>query len=150
MVLYFAYFLASGLQIKYGFNRNKCRNVLMENYHYVGYYIYKAFTAIPFAWEFKKICDWTVTSTALPLFHWMKFEDINARLYQSKCEAEMLKMKPIGTPWNKYILGPSGCFAILFLVFSPFLIYSPMNPFAVKDTIIGAQIQVLLRIDNHI
>ena len=62
----------------------------------------------------------------------------------------MLKMKPIGTPWNKYILGPSGCFAILLLVFSPFLIYSPINPFAVKDTIIGAQIQVLLRIDNHI
>ena len=63
----------SGLQIKHGFNRNKCKNVLMEKYHWFNYYVYKVFTAIPFAWEFKKICDWTVTSTALPLFHWMKF-----------------------------------------------------------------------------
>lgn len=57
----------------------------MEKYHYINYYIYKVFTGIPFAWEFKKICDWTVTSTALPLFHWMKFEDINAKMYESKC-----------------------------------------------------------------
>ena len=80
-MLYLSYFLVSGLQIKHGFNRRKCQNVLMKNYHYISYYIYKAFTGIPFAWEFKKICDWTVTSTALPLFHWMKFEDINARMY---------------------------------------------------------------------
>lgn len=86
LFLYLVYFLISGLQIKHGFNRNKCRNTLMERYHWINYYIYLFFTGIPFLWEFKKISDWTTTSTALPLFHWMKFEDINARMYQSKCE----------------------------------------------------------------
>jgi hypothetical protein len=73
LILYFSYFIVSGLQIKYGFNRNKCKNVLMEKYNWNNYYVYKVFTVIPFAWEFKKICDWSITSTALPLFHWMKF-----------------------------------------------------------------------------
>lgn len=107
------------------------------------------FTAIPFAWEFKKICDWTVTATALPLFHWMKFEDINARIYESKCEAEMIKIKPLGTPWNKYFLGPFGFIVILLLAFSPFIVYSPVNPFAVKDAVIGARTDIYLRMDNR-
>ena len=87
LLLYLIYFVISGLQIKHGFNRNKCRNTLMEKSHWVNYYIYLFFTGIPFLWEFKKISDWTTTATSLPLFHWMKFEDINARLYRSKCEA---------------------------------------------------------------
>lgn len=87
LLLYLVYFVISGLQIKHGFNRNKCRNRLMENYHWIDYYTYLFFTGIPFLWEFKKIADWTTTATALPLFHWMKFEDINARMFRSKCEA---------------------------------------------------------------
>lgn len=85
LLLYLIYFVISGLQIKHGFNRNKCRNTLMESYHWIDYYIYMFFTGMPFLWEFKKISDWTTTATALPLFHWMKFEDINARMYRSKC-----------------------------------------------------------------
>lgn len=101
--------------------------------------MYVLFSGIPFLWEFKKISDWTITTTALPLFHWLKFEDINARLYQSKCEAEMLKIKPRAkTPWTKYLLGPTGCLFILGLVFSPLLIYSSLNPFAVKDSVLAS------------
>ncbi len=73
LLLYLAYFVVSGLQIKHGFSRDKCRNKLMENYHWIDYYVYVIFTGIPFLWEFKKICDWTITTTALPLFHWLKF-----------------------------------------------------------------------------
>jgi hypothetical protein len=46
----------------------------------------------------------------------------------------MLKIKPRAkTPWTKYILGPIGCVFILGVVFSPLLLYSSLNPFAVKD-----------------
>jgi hypothetical protein len=131
--------VVSGLQIKHGFSRDKCKNRLMEKHHWVNYYVYVLFSGIPFLWEFKKISDWTITTTALPLFHWLKFEDINARLYQSKCEAEMLKIKPRAkTPWTKYLLGPTGCLFILGLVFSPLLIYSSLNPFAVKDSVLAS------------
>jgi hypothetical protein len=61
----------------------------------------------------------------------------------------MIKIKPLGTPWNKYILGPCGFILILLLVFSPFIIYSPVNPFAVKDAVIGAQADIYLRMDER-
>jgi hypothetical protein len=51
----------------------------------------------------------------------------------------MLKIKPRAkTPWSKYFLGPSGCLFILGLLFSPLIIYSSLNPFAVKDIVLGA------------
>ena len=65
-------------------------------------------------------------------------------MYESKCEAEMIKIKPLGTPWNKYFLGPAGFISILLIVFSPFLIYSPVNPFSVPDSVIGAQLVISL------
>jgi hypothetical protein len=51
----------------------------------------------------------------------------------------MLKIKPRGkTPWSKYLIGPSGCLFILGLVFSPLIIYSSLNPFAVNDIVIAS------------
>lgn len=61
----------------------------------------------------------------------------------------MIKIKPLGTPWNKYILGPAGFIIILLLVFSPFIVYSPVNPFAVKDAVIGARTDFFLRMDGR-
>lgn len=151
LMLYLVYFVISGLQIKHGFNRNKCRNTLMESYDWVDYYVYLLFTGIPFLWEFKKISDWTITATALPLFHWMKFEDINARMYQSKCESEILRTKPLGKgPWYKYFMGPPGFLFILGLVFSPIIMYSSFNPFAVQDNILAASFKFQLTMDKHI
>lgn len=62
----------------------------------------------------------------------------------------MIKNKPLGTPWNKYMLGPFGFIVILLLAFSPFLVYSPVNPFAVKDAVIGARTDIYLRMDNRL
>jgi hypothetical protein len=123
----------------------------MEKYHWTDYYLYVIFTGIPFLWEFKKICDWAITATALPLFHWLKFEDINGRLYQSKCEAEILKIKPRAkTPLSKYILGPIGCLFILGVVFSPLLLYSSLNPFAVKDEVLAAEVRLNLLVNGSV
>lgn len=58
--------------------------------------------------------------------------------------------KDVGMPWNKYLLGPSGCLLILMLVFSPFVMYSPINPFVVKDIVVGARSEVLLRVDGRL
>lgn len=123
----------------------------MERYHWVDFYIYVFFTGIPFLWEFKKISDWTTTATALPLFHWMKFQDINARMYRSKCEAEILRIKTLGKgPWYKLFLGPPGFFFILAIIFSPIIMYSSLNPFAVKDSILAASSRLELVMNGNI
>jgi hypothetical protein len=83
--LFLLYFFFNSLQIKSGFTRLKGRNTLMTSYHFISMYIYKTFMAIPFLSEFKKFSDWTLTSTGLPLFHWLKFEDMHSRLYICKC-----------------------------------------------------------------
>lgn len=36
---------------------------------------------------------------------------------------------------------------ILLLVFSPFIVYSSVNPFAVKDAVIGAKAELYLRMN---
>ncbi len=61
----------------------------------------------------------------------------------------MIKIKPLGTPWNKYLLGPLGSVIVLLLAFSPFIVYSPVNPFAVKDAVIGARTDLFLRMDGR-
>lgn len=55
-------------------------------------------------------------------------------MYQSKCEAEILKIKTLGKgPWYKFLMGPPGFLFLLLIVFSPIVMYSSLNPFAVKD-----------------
>jgi hypothetical protein len=61
----------------------------------------------------------------------------------------MIKLKPLGTPWNKYLIGPNAFLIILLLAFSPFIIYSSVNPFAVKDSVIGAKIDIYLNMDDR-
>ena len=36
--------------------------------------------AIPFLWELRAILDWTVETTSLSLFEWLKLEDVYAGL----------------------------------------------------------------------
>jgi hypothetical protein len=54
----------------------------------------------------------------------------------------MLKRKKFGHPtwWVKYIIAPLGFTSIVLIVFGPMVIYSPINPFAVQDIVIGASI----------
>ena len=94
--LYLVYFFFNAQQIRYGFTRLKGKNTLMMGFHFMYMYLYKGFMAVPFLSEFKKLADWPLTSTGLPLFHWLKFEDIHSRLYVCKCETEMLRRKPFG------------------------------------------------------
>ncbi len=61
----------------------------------------------------------------------------------------MIRIKPLGTPWNKYFLGPSGFLVILLFAFSPFILYSSVNPFAVKDAVIGARTDIFLRMHDR-
>lgn len=45
-------------------------------------------------------------------------------------------------------MGLFGFLLVILIVFSPFIIYSPVNPFAVKDIVMGAQVDLYLRMDG--
>lgn len=63
----------------------------------------------------------------------------------------MLKLKPRAkAPWTKYLFGPSGFLIILGIVFSPILIYSSLNPFAVKDEVLATDIKLSLMVNNSV
>jgi hypothetical protein len=61
----------------------------------------------------------------------------------------MLRRKPFGveTWWVKYLIAPAGFLSILLIFFGPMVIYSTVNPFAVKDEVIGAEVNLLLRMN---
>jgi hypothetical protein len=60
-------------------------------------------------------------------------------------------MKPLGKgPWYKYLMGPPGFIFILCLVFSPIIMYSSFNPFAVQDNILAASLKLQLVMDKYI
>jgi hypothetical protein len=65
-------FLVSALQIKYGIDQKS--KGFMDSYTWYNGYIYTAFRAVPFLFEFKVFSDWTFTKTALRLFDWIKLE----------------------------------------------------------------------------
>lgn len=63
----------------------------------------------------------------------------------------MLKIKPRAkTPLSKYFLGPVGCIFILGVVFSPLLLYSSLNPFAVKDEVLAAEVKLNLLVNGSV
>lgn len=65
-------FLVSALQIKEGIDQKS--KGFMDSYTWYNGYIYMAFRAVPFLFEFKIFSDWTFTKTALRLFDWIKLE----------------------------------------------------------------------------
>ena len=72
-------------------------------------------------------------------------------MYRSKCEAEILRIKTLGKgPWYKLFLGPPGFFFILAIIFSPIIMYSSLNPFAVKDSILAASSRLELVMNGNI
>lgn len=64
----------------------------------------------------------------------------------------MLKRKPYGSAmwWMKYVIAPLGFLSIIALMFGPMAIYSDVNPFAVEDEIIGAEMMIDLKVNNQI
>jgi hypothetical protein len=67
-ILYCIYFLASGLQIKYGVAEMRKGNFMMWSYSKVNSYIFRGYMSVPFLFESKTFADWTFTSTALDVF----------------------------------------------------------------------------------
>ncbi|EGR26980.1 hypothetical protein IMG5_203790 [Ichthyophthirius multifiliis] len=143
--LYCIYFTLSGLQIKYGYNKFKIRNTLMQYQTSLAGICLKVFRAIPFMQQLKVVMDWTFTATTLDLFQWFKIEDIHFTLYCAKLDSIVQKNKPVGqnTPWfMKLSMGWVLLILIILLIFGPMLLFSSLNPTTQLNSITNAKLEL--------
>lgn len=127
------YLWLSALQISKGYTKNTYIFFFASKFHWLYYYLFTGWRAIPFVFELKTLLDWTFTQTTLNFYYWIKMEDINAALYRRKCDLvhyESLNLK-LGDkqPTSQKITGGLLTFiGIVILIFFPLLFYSNVNP----------------------
>lgn len=59
-------------------------NYIMDNFRYM---------LTPFLFELRALMDWIWTDSSMPLFEWLKMEDIFANIYELKVSFEHLKFE---------------------------------------------------------
>ena len=146
-ILYCFYFTFSGLQIKYGLAGMRKVSPLMSGSSMTFNIIYKSFKLLPFLFELKNFIDWSVTPTALEIWQWLKFEEINAMLFINKCFNKSYMGRRIGTKRTfclKITMGWSIFVLILSFVFGPIVLFSTLNPSSINNSITGTYMKVQL------
>lgn len=96
----------------------------------------------PFLFELRTLMDWIWTDTTMPLFEWLKMEDIFANIFELKCFRQLEKDFPSSRGETKailvkYLLGGGFLFAIIALVWGPLALFSfgnghSNNPYEVQ------------------
>ncbi|CAD8086378.1 unnamed protein product [Paramecium primaurelia] len=145
------YFFLSSIQIKYGINDQIAQNTLMKGYKFHNFVIFKIYKLMPFLFELRTICDWAFSETSLTLFQWIKLEEIHSLLYLAKCNSYFFSNKKVGAKiafHTKFSLGFLVILVLLALLFGPIFLYSPLNPTFQNDNLIGANIEVGLKINK--
>jgi hypothetical protein len=131
MFLQFLYFIASSLQVKWGYKKYKRLNSMLHKRTYVNDTITSVFTAIPFLYELKLIMDWSFSKTGLTLENWVRHFNIYLISFQSTITSMTNKRYKLGEPMPAYIkvlFGWCGFILILLLIFGPMILFSGLNP----------------------
>ena len=137
----------SSLQIKYGFYDIKRKSLFKKGQDEIFSNMGSLFQSIPFLYEIKNAIDWTFTHTCLDLFQWNKFEAIYDNIFDTYCEKAEWDEKPIGervSKKNKFGIGFSLTFALIFIVIIPLLLFSSLNPTNKLNNITEARMNVVL------
>lgn len=129
------YLFVSAVQIRKSYPPNTRVTLFYRSSHYLVYYVYAAWRAIPFLFELKTLLDWTFTKTTLTFYQWIKMEDIRYQLYVRKSYIDYLKAtKVYGLIGNKQPVSRKATSGFLLfviimsLIFFPLLFYSTYNP----------------------
>jgi hypothetical protein len=144
-LLYCGYLVASCAQLRDGYA--PLDEVALAPFTLRERYLYVLFRSLPFLFELKCFGDWCVGRTALRMFDWIKFEDLQGRLFVAKCDAVWYKAKPLGSLtelWRKVVQGVGMLLVILLLIFGPMVLFSRLNPLAKDNPVTSAEVQVLL------
>lgn len=106
----------------------------------------------PFLFELRTLMDWIWTDSSMPLFEWLKMEDIFANVYELKCSRQMEKDFPsprghAKSSFTKYLMGGGFLCAIVALVWGPLALFALGN--TVGEPNIPYEIKVSLRIGPY-
>ena len=97
--------------------------------------------------------DWTVYTTSLTFYNFLKAEEIHCLVYESKFEAIGFHKKKIGSKIPKIIkffLGCCGTFIIFLIILIPMILFSNLNPTAIPNLIksSGSRLNIVLNGTN--
>eukprot|EP00466_Bigelowiella_natans_P011806 jgi/Bigna1/141396/aug1.62_g16104 len=138
-------FLFSALQIHYGYPHGG----RVRQFHQVpGVYsgmLFKAYRAIPFAFEMQSLLDWACNTTSLDVWESFTLDDIYASMYIVQCDIIYRKSRRRGEPQPLYRKLTSGSFPFLALVlvlFGPLYLFSSANPAQQSNNVLTATLAV--------
>lgn len=105
---------------------------------------------MPFLEEFRDLCDWTVTTTSMDLFMWLKLEDAQQNLYLTKCMIEARYPQATPQPWSdKIIFGFLFLFVLFLLIVGPISFFSTLNQFRQPQLVTAASLNLNLKIQSE-
>ena len=148
-LIYVAYLIPSGLQIKYGFYDLRRTSTFKSGHSSINGMIFSVYKAIPFIYEIKSAIDWTFTSTCLDYFQWNKFESAYDTLYSTYCNMTSKNSQKVGQKVNifkKIGIGGSMSFGLILLLIIPIMLFSSLNPTNELNNILGATLKIDLSI----
>ncbi|XP_030552431.1 piezo-type mechanosensitive ion channel homolog isoform X1 [Rhodamnia argentea] len=136
------------IQVRYGIPHQSTlyRQFLTSRVARVNYLGYRLYRALPFLYELRCVLDWSCTTTSLTMYDWLKLEDIYASLYLVKCDAVLNRAKhkqgAKQTKMTKCCSGICLFFILIFVIWTPMLMYSSGNPTNIANPIKDASVQI--------
>ena len=125
------YWISSALQLKYNYPPLRTESFLGTEYGIVSANLHVIYRNIPFVDELKTIIDWSMTSSALGIWPWLKIADIYERFFAVQCARAFQKTyygrHEFGMPFNQFSKITQGVIfitAAVLVLWSPFLILS--------------------------
>lgn len=152
-ILFLIYFIYAGIQQREGLPKfRKGSFKIMHKYTYTNRVAFQIYRGMPFLFELRTLLDWSFTKTSLDIWQWLKFEDIYAALYLTKCKQLYYYSREKGeavTKINKFCIGICGLFVLLLIMLLPLLIFSSLNPIVEKNPVKGMGLDVGIRVGDE-
>ncbi|CAG9311917.1 PIEZO2_2 [Blepharisma stoltei] len=153
-IFYVIYFILVTLQFQVGLpSLREVSFPLMRHTDKTSNIFFKIYRGLPFVFELRTVIDWSLTKTSLVFFDWLRFEDINAQLYQNQCDAESnkshIKGQTIGI-FSKIFIGGCVILFILASIFAPLIIFSSLNPIIYENSVKKMSIEIgIVTVNNN-
>lgn len=141
------YFLLSGLQIRTGYPLYTTGQYLLRQYNMLGLVLFTIYDSIPFLWLTRTLIDWTVVPTSLEIFQYFRFIDIYLWLYRNRAvnTARGRFHRRLGQKrqlFPRFYQGFGLFLLCTILLFLPFILFSFLNPFFQRRSLIESYLNV--------
>jgi hypothetical protein len=153
-ILFLIYFIYAGIQQREGLPKfRKGSFKIMHKYTFTNRVAFQIYRGMPFLFELRTLLDWSFTKTSLDIWQWLKFEDIYAALYLTKCKQlyyyDSREKGEAVTKVNKFCIGICGLFVLMLIMLLPLLIFSSLNPIVEKNPVKGMGLDVGIRVGDE-